>query len=202
MASSCGTTPSARFMATPAWRASCPATRISPFVGARMPESIPMVVVLPAPFGPSSPKISPRRISSVIPSTAGVVSYVFHTSFICAIGSAALIVCFSTLLLSVVGEPNGGQERLFLTAKSDRMRIIAPRYDSFREFLRRGLNSFRLSCIIPDEALLYRPFFRGGRSIAQTLQRILRNEGGVPPVGRPGGDAEKIPTRSRNQGDQ
>jgi hypothetical protein len=34
------------------------------------PASILMVVVLPAPFGPSSPKTSPSAIVSVSPSTA------------------------------------------------------------------------------------------------------------------------------------
>ena len=40
---------------------SWPSTRTSPPSGARRPSRISTVVVLPAPFGPSSPKISPRR---------------------------------------------------------------------------------------------------------------------------------------------
>ena len=35
--------------------------------------STPTVVVLPAPFGPSSPNTSPRRTAKLSPSTAGVV---------------------------------------------------------------------------------------------------------------------------------
>src|SRR5688572_17351296 len=41
-----------------------------PPLGSRRVQSILMVVVLPAPFGPSSPKISPARISKLTPSTA------------------------------------------------------------------------------------------------------------------------------------
>src|SRR3989304_3610176 len=41
-------------------RMSSPATEPSPELGRRRPASILMVVVFPAPFGPSNPKISPR----------------------------------------------------------------------------------------------------------------------------------------------
>src|SRR5712692_8955030 len=44
--------------------------RISPAVGVMSPSSIWMVVVLPAPFGPSRPRISPCRMSNETPSTA------------------------------------------------------------------------------------------------------------------------------------
>ena len=46
------------------------ATRALPVVGSVSPRSIRMVVVLPAPFGPSSPKISPGRTSRSSWSTA------------------------------------------------------------------------------------------------------------------------------------
>jgi hypothetical protein len=42
---------------------SCPATVTHPDVGVTMPQTMLMSVVLPAPFGPSSAKISPRRMS-------------------------------------------------------------------------------------------------------------------------------------------
>src|SRR5690349_13882912 len=43
------------------WREmSNPATLPAPAVGGKMPQSILMVVDLPAPFGPRKPKISPR----------------------------------------------------------------------------------------------------------------------------------------------
>jgi hypothetical protein len=41
-----------------------------PDVGARVVVRIEMVVVLPAPFGPSSAKNSPARTSKLMPSTA------------------------------------------------------------------------------------------------------------------------------------
>src|SRR2546422_6158067 len=44
--------------------------RISPAVGVISPSSIWIVVVLPAPFGPSRPRISPCRMSNETPSTA------------------------------------------------------------------------------------------------------------------------------------
>ena len=46
------------------------ALRTSPASGASSPSRISMVVVLPAPFGPSRPKHSPRRTCSDSPSTA------------------------------------------------------------------------------------------------------------------------------------
>src|SRR5262247_3370493 len=47
----------------------------SPRLGARRVASIDSVVVLPAPFGPSSPKSSPRPISRSIPRTASTGPY-------------------------------------------------------------------------------------------------------------------------------
>jgi len=44
--------------------------RIVPRVGLVRPRIILIVEVLPAPFGPRSPKISPPRSESEIPSTA------------------------------------------------------------------------------------------------------------------------------------
>ena len=52
-----------------------PATVTSPEVGWRRPESILSVVVLPAPFAPKKPTISPAAISSVTPRTASTVLY-------------------------------------------------------------------------------------------------------------------------------
>jgi hypothetical protein len=45
---------------------------IDPLVGANVPVIIFMVVVLPAPFGPSKPMIWPRRNSSEMSSTASL----------------------------------------------------------------------------------------------------------------------------------
>src|SRR5689334_9581613 len=64
------------------WRSSspqrCPSTVTSPASGVLRPSQISMVVVLPAPFGPSKPKHSPRRISRSSPSTATTSPYVFR----------------------------------------------------------------------------------------------------------------------------
>ena len=51
-----------------------PSTRAVPDVGSVSPSSIRIVVVLPAPFGPSSPNTSPRRIFRSRWSTAVVVA--------------------------------------------------------------------------------------------------------------------------------
>src|ERR1700677_3007119 len=50
-----------------------PRISMFPDVGATRPMSILMVVVLPAPFGPRKPKISPRRTSSEMPRTASTL---------------------------------------------------------------------------------------------------------------------------------
>src|SRR5580693_3386951 len=47
-----------------------PSTRIDPDVGRTRPSSIRKAVVLPAPFGPSSPNVSPAAIDRSRPSTA------------------------------------------------------------------------------------------------------------------------------------
>src|SRR6185369_11153096 len=49
---------------------SYPTTVPRPLVGSRIPHSMRMVVDLPAPFGPSTPKISPRRTRSETSRTA------------------------------------------------------------------------------------------------------------------------------------
>ena len=56
----CETTPTDCFARAGCATTSTPATRAVPDVGMTRVVSIPAVVVLPAPFGPSSPKISPR----------------------------------------------------------------------------------------------------------------------------------------------
>jgi hypothetical protein len=49
---------------------SWPSTVTLPEVGLAMPQMMLTSVVLPAPFGPSSAKISPRRISRLMLSSA------------------------------------------------------------------------------------------------------------------------------------
>ena len=67
---SCGHTPSDWRIATIAVRIESPSIHASPPSGGMSPVSIEMVVVLPAPFAPSSAVIWPRRISRSRPCTA------------------------------------------------------------------------------------------------------------------------------------
>jgi hypothetical protein len=64
------TTPTRAFAAGGSATTSMPATTAEPAVGITRVVSIPTVVVLPAPFGPRSPKISPVRTSRSRASTA------------------------------------------------------------------------------------------------------------------------------------
>ena len=57
----CGTTPMTFFAVAGCATTSMPPTDASPDVGITRVVNMPTVVVLPAPFGPSNPKISPRR---------------------------------------------------------------------------------------------------------------------------------------------
>jgi hypothetical protein len=52
-----------------------PMIQPDPLVGSTLVVSTPMVVVLLAPFGPSNPKISPRRTSNDTPPTALVFDF-------------------------------------------------------------------------------------------------------------------------------
>ena len=66
----CGTTASMLRALTGSEPTSTPPTIARPPVGLTRVVSIPTVVVLPAPFGPSSPNTSPGATANVIPSTA------------------------------------------------------------------------------------------------------------------------------------
>ena len=66
----CETTPTRAFAAGGSATTSIPATTAEPEDGITRVVSIPTVVVFPAPFGPSSPKISPARTSRSSASTA------------------------------------------------------------------------------------------------------------------------------------
>src|SRR5512147_2883370 len=59
---------------------STPSMRMTPEVGSSTPRIMLMVVVLPAPLGPSRPTISLRRTSNEMPSTASVAPYAFLRS--------------------------------------------------------------------------------------------------------------------------
>ena len=58
------------FTATGSACTSMPSIATYPDVGRTRVVSAPIVVVLPAPFGPRSPKTSPRRASKLMPATA------------------------------------------------------------------------------------------------------------------------------------
>ncbi len=64
------TTPMRRLTATVSLTTSWPATHARPPVGATRVVSMPMVVDLPAPLGPSRPKNSPCGTSRSMPRTA------------------------------------------------------------------------------------------------------------------------------------
>ena len=66
----CPVTPSSWRMTWGCWRTSTPnSSALPPSIGSRV-ASIWSIVVLPAPFGPSTPKTSPRYTSRSMPSTA------------------------------------------------------------------------------------------------------------------------------------
>jgi hypothetical protein len=66
----CGTTPMRRRTSTGCAETSTPSTRACPPVGRTRVVRMPMVVVFPAPFGPSIPKNSPRPTRRSSPSSA------------------------------------------------------------------------------------------------------------------------------------
>ena len=65
------TTPIRRFTPTGSATTSMPATQARPPVGSTSVVSMPIVVDLPAPLGPSRPKNSPPLTSRSMPQTAG-----------------------------------------------------------------------------------------------------------------------------------
>ena len=67
--SSWGTTPIRARTARPAAGIASPSTVSSPPLGGEWPRIMRSVVVLPAPFGPSSPKQPPRGTRRSMPST-------------------------------------------------------------------------------------------------------------------------------------
>src|SRR5665647_1349720 len=83
-AMSCGTTPIASLTAWESVTTECPSTNASPPLGCSRQESMEMVVLLPAPLGPSRLKISPWAMSKLTPSTASttisMLSCLLHPS--------------------------------------------------------------------------------------------------------------------------
>mmetsp|Transcript_15258 Transcript_15258/g.32477 ORF Transcript_15258/g.32477 Transcript_15258/m.32477 type:complete len:285 (+) Transcript_15258:1877-2731(+) len=75
----CGQTPTESLMARMCVRMESPSTVASPAEGGMRPVSIEMVVVLPAPFAPSSAEICPERSSRSRPCTATPLSNTFRS---------------------------------------------------------------------------------------------------------------------------
>ncbi len=67
---SCGTTPRLAFAASGSFVTECPIMEASPLVGASKPESIEIVVLFPAPFGPSRLNTSPESALNFASCTA------------------------------------------------------------------------------------------------------------------------------------
>jgi len=80
-----------RLTSRESWNTSNPATRTLPEVPGMNPERILRVVLLPAPFGPSRPTISPRATVKEMPSTAVCPAYRL-VRFSTSIMGAALII--------------------------------------------------------------------------------------------------------------
>src|SRR5260221_14563747 len=72
-----GMKPSEALAASGAWARSWPLMVIRPLEGLRSPAMMRMVVVLPAPFGPRNPWISPGSTERLTPFTAVEEPYVF-----------------------------------------------------------------------------------------------------------------------------
>ena len=83
---------------------SMPHILMLPVLGARLPVSICIVVVLPAPLGPSKPSTSPRRKSTSMPRTARLPPKFRDKSRAETVNSAGV----AALLLLLLGICQGG----------------------------------------------------------------------------------------------
>src|SRR5499427_3695693 len=101
----CSITPTRGRSARAPAAGSRPRTATVPASGRRYPSQISMVVVLPAPFGPSTAVTAPRPASRLSPSTAAVCPYRLTRSRISTAG-------VSLTLASVEGHPGrrGGDQ--------------------------------------------------------------------------------------------
>src|SRR4029434_10173137 len=80
--------PMPRLSSTESVFRSCPQIRIWPAVGGRIPAIVLSVVVLPAPLGPTSPRISPGWTSNDRFETASNPSYCLHSPSTESIGTS------------------------------------------------------------------------------------------------------------------
>src|SRR6185503_5194102 len=106
----CETTPIWRFTSAACRLTSRPETSARPPVGTTVVVSIPIVVDLPAPLGPSSPKNSPRRTSRSSPSTATSDPYTLRSCSV-RIGASSIAENVSASLGLQCASPGGVPER-------------------------------------------------------------------------------------------
>jgi uncharacterized protein YheU (UPF0270 family) len=85
---------------------SCPSAKTVPLVGFTIPQMMLMRVVLPAPFGPSSAKISPGRISR-------------STPFRALNPDAYVLVSRETLMIGCKASPGGASREMALLLRID-----------------------------------------------------------------------------------
>src|SRR5271154_3856182 len=102
-----------------------PSISILPEVGESTPSTMLMVVVLPAPLGPSRPTISPAPTSKLTSSTAFRSRNDLHRCWTDRIGGAAVILTLVAGRVAPLGLSSVGYPAMRLEA-SDSRAIIAP----------------------------------------------------------------------------
>src|SRR5262249_2466906 len=163
----CSITPTRGRSARAAATGSMPRTATVPASGRRYPSQISMVVVLPAPFGPSTAVTAPRRARRLSPSTAAVRPYRLTRSRISTAGG-------SVTLARLKGHPGPrvGAQRLGHPGVRPRLRVPLHRE---QERITRGGRLHRL-----DDPVL-RPG-GGGQARAEPVDGLVMRGRHVDPV--------------------
>src|SRR5438552_9400963 len=104
-----GMKPREAFAASGAWARSWPLMVIRPLEGLSRPAMMRMVVVLPAPFGPRNPWISPGSTERLTPSTAVKEPYVLTRASTAIMGSGRLRPAMGRAVALGDGEVEGAQ---------------------------------------------------------------------------------------------
>src|SRR4051812_43200867 len=120
-------TPMRGLMASASRATSTPRTDTSPPSGSRSPSRISTVVVLPAPFGPSRPKISPLATSKSMPATAWTSPYRLVRPRTRMTGPAPEVAVTASGLLAEVGRD--GRVVAHRLVEAIRLRPVMPRGD-------------------------------------------------------------------------
>src|SRR5690348_2547674 len=163
----CSITPTRGRSARASATGSMPRTATVPASGRRYPSQISMVVVLPAPFGPSTAVTAPRPARRLSPSTAAVCPYRLTRSRISTAG-------VSVTLASLDGQPGrrGGDQRLDQTRVRPRLGVPLHRK---QERITRGARLHRL-----DNPVL-RPG-GGDEALAEAVDGLVMRRRHVDPV--------------------